>query len=310
MSAFTNVLAGVEFSWPRREAVPVLDAVAAEVARCATWLARRTGARVTFLSALDGSAGAVRPPAEGGGTPGGAAREALDRLVREAGDRARGELIFGPGQAELLRRVREGAHDLLLVGTHERHGFRRALFGSTAAHLIQGCPCPVWVSKPRPEDGAGVRQILVAWDPGPAARHALGVALALAADFGARVHVLHALDYPVDHIWATGLRDRATVAYHARVREQAESTIRRQLGQDGGAAGGPEVQVHFTDLAGLPDEAIVDFVGGHAIDLLVLGMAGHSGIAGLFVGDTAVRVLPEVPCSVLAVRPAGGTVPG
>ena len=41
------------------------------------------------------------------------------------------------------------------------------------------------------------------------------------------------------------------------------------------------------------------------IDLLVMGTVARSGIPGLVIGNTAERLLPQVPCSLLAVKPAG-----
>ena len=38
-------------------------------------------------------------------------------------------------------------------------------------------------------------------------------------------------------------------------------------------------------------------------DLVVMGLVGRTGFNGFWVGDTADRVLPDLPCSVLTVRP-------
>jgi universal stress protein E len=39
--------------------------------------------------------------------------------------------------------------------------------------------------------------------------------------------------------------------------------------------------------------------------LLVMGTIARTGITGVFVGNTAERLLPQIPCSVLAIKPAG-----
>ena len=44
-------------------------------------------------------------------------------------------------------------------------------------------------------------------------------------------------------------------------------------------------------------------------DLVVMGTVGRTGIAGLFIGNTAEMVLEQVQCSVLAVKPAGFVSP-
>jgi len=44
-------------------------------------------------------------------------------------------------------------------------------------------------------------------------------------------------------------------------------------------------------------------------DLVVMGTVGRSGIAGLFIGNTAEMVLEQVQCSVLAIKPPGFVSP-
>lgn len=58
-----------------------------------------------------------------------------------------------------------------------------------------------------------------------------------------------------------------------------------------------------------PADAIIDFVQVHAVDLLVMGTVGRTGIPGLFIGNTAEGVLSEVTCSVLALKPPGFVSP-
>jgi len=53
----------------------------------------------------------------------------------------------------------------------------------------------------------------------------------------------------------------------------------------------------------LPDIAIQHYIEVHNIHLLVMGTIGRGGIRGIMIGNTAERLLPEVHCSVLAVKP-------
>jgi len=45
--------------------------------------------------------------------------------------------------SDLLRTVEEAMPDLLVVGTHGRRGFKRALLGSVAEKLVRSSPVPV-----------------------------------------------------------------------------------------------------------------------------------------------------------------------
>ena len=38
---------------------------------------------------------------------------------------------------------------------------------------------------------------------------------------------------------------------------------------------------------------------------MVMGTVARNGIAGMFIGNTAERVLRKLPCSVMAVKPDG-----
>lgn len=58
-----------------------------------------------------------------------------------------------------------------------------------------------------------------------------------------------------------------------------------------------------------PADAIIDFAASQPTGLLVIGTVGRTGIPGLLIGSTAERVLGEVACSVLALKPRGFVSP-
>jgi nucleotide-binding universal stress UspA family protein len=55
-------------------------------------------------------------------------------------------------------------------------------------------------------------------------------------------------------------------------------------------------------LEGAPAEEIVRFAKGHRVDLIVMGTHGRAGLAKLFVGSVADRVVAAASCPVLTVR--------
>jgi nucleotide-binding universal stress UspA family protein len=55
-------------------------------------------------------------------------------------------------------------------------------------------------------------------------------------------------------------------------------------------------------LTGPVASTIVAFAQSHAIDLIVMGTHGRSGIAHLLLGSVAERVVRTAPCPVLTVR--------
>lgn len=71
----------------------------------------------------------------------------LDRLVRrakDAGVRASGVLLeFGAAADRITRLARARRADVIVMGTHGRTGFTRALLGSIAARVVATATCPV-----------------------------------------------------------------------------------------------------------------------------------------------------------------------
>ncbi len=61
-----------------------------------------------------------------------------------------GEVILRTGDARdvILQTVDELAIDLVVMGTHGRHGLRRALMGSVAESVVRTAPCPVLTVHP------------------------------------------------------------------------------------------------------------------------------------------------------------------
>ncbi len=276
------------------------------------WLAGKTSARLTFLStlnvtreALPNLAEADRLQVESAAQKAG--ERILDELVRKAragGVEARQKLALGRPWLEIVRQVLCDKHDLLLIGTRDRKGLSRMLFGSTAVKVVRRCPCPVWVTKP--EGGSEPLKVLVASDLSPVSDKALGLVAHLArGGMPMKIHLLHIVDFPLDHIWSTSLSSAKEEAYRRGVRTAAERALQEQIDRADARTLSPAVEVHLMDDPGrLPDEGILCFLRQHPVDLLVMGTIGRSGVYGAMIGNTAERLLPELPCSLLAVKPA------
>jgi nucleotide-binding universal stress UspA family protein len=85
------------------------------------------------------------------------ARKALAGLVAAVGDRGvpvRESLSRGKAAHEIVREAREGAFDMIVMGTHGRGALDHALFGSTTERVVRKAPCPVLTCR-RPEHARG-----------------------------------------------------------------------------------------------------------------------------------------------------------
>src|SRR5215469_8824654 len=132
-------------------------------------------------------------------------RQALDHLVNSAKKRgltADAKLVTGEGWIEITREVERGGHDVVIVGTRNVGALQRFLFGSTAMRLLHNCPCPVWVTRPEPRPLP--HNILVTSDFSPVSEITVKLGLAIGELSGAKVNLLHAVDYPLDRLWSSG----------------------------------------------------------------------------------------------------------
>jgi nucleotide-binding universal stress UspA family protein len=55
---------------------------------------------------------------------------------------------------EILNLAREVEADLIIVGTHGRHGVKRAVLGSVSEQIMRNASCPVLVMRPRDYEAA------------------------------------------------------------------------------------------------------------------------------------------------------------
>ena len=120
--------------------------------RQAVALARRWRARVILLHVMTPPSPFVAegiPPASYDELLAHARRAARQRLaaavarVRRKGVVASAVFAEGLPADEVLRAARRQRADLLVLGTHGRTGFRRALMGSVAERVVSQARCPV-----------------------------------------------------------------------------------------------------------------------------------------------------------------------
>jgi universal stress protein E len=312
MSDLKKLLVGVDLLESRQNKLspPVNEAV-----KQAIWLAERLSSEITFLAAVELPTGGEIHPIEFeservASEVESSAREALGKLVEQTagrGVRVTGKFADGQGWVELTREAIAGRHDLVLLGTRDVGAVRRALFGSTAVKLLHNCPGPIWVAKPRPHPVP--TNLLVASDFSEVSDAALRLALQLALSADAKVHLVHVIEQTYARLWEAGLLEtRHEELTHQKVRETAEKRLREQLAR---AAGPSRVnaEVCVAEGAYQADQAILKYIDAHRIDLLVMGTTARRGLAGVFLGNTAERLLTSLDCSLLAVKPAGFVCP-
>jgi len=316
MQQFRRILVGVDLTSTGNAATPsaaTLVSSTLEAVRRAVWLAGQISAEVTFLAAEDISAfeqelldERFKPDTE---TVEERAYSVLNELVENAqadGVQASAKLSFGPAWKMLIREAVENRHDLVTVGTRNLGRASRLLLGSTGMKLMRNCPVPVWVTRPDPNwDDFN---ILVASDFSEVSQRALDIAVGGAQLADAKVRLLHVMEGHLGwRMWLTGLPESSVHEFRERKKQEAEEQLHEQLAQTDYRTLSHGVQVDVVE--GAPDVAILDAIEEHEIDLLVMGTLARAGVPGLLIGNTAERLLAQVPCSVLAVKPDGFECP-
>jgi len=135
-----------------------------------------------------------------------------------------------------------------------------------------------------------LRNILVATDFGPAADAAMTYGRALARTFGARLHLLHAMENPFLRS-SSGDPHAHKTALLRRLHDQVTA-------EDAGA-----LKAHVVlDTSDDPADAITAYAKSANIDLIVIGTHGRGAIAQFLVGSIAERVVRTAGCPVLTVK--------
>jgi nucleotide-binding universal stress UspA family protein len=188
--------------------------------------------------------------------------------------------------------------------------------GFTAAdfELLRKCPVPVWLCRPI-ADPREVMQVAVAVEPQASHVAAQDLALdllklgrRLADECNGRLMVISAWDCPYE----SSLRHSAFIKISdAEVAEEVERTRRsHQIALQAllaKAAIGDNVQVEHR--RGVAADVVTERVESAGIDILVMGTIARTGVAGLLIGNTAENVLRRLPCSLVALKPAGFVSP-
>jgi nucleotide-binding universal stress UspA family protein len=265
---------------------------------CPTDLSRASGSAVDLavhLARVQRAEIVVLHAREGGRA---GAHVEITRLV--TGARRRGVKAEGVIQGDTIGCILECAGawpaDLLVMGTHDDRQEQDCALGSVTERVLRRSPCPVLVtaSSVRLEAIANPRRILCPSDFSDASRTALEYGIVLARGFGARITLLHVLE------WFPGDEDVEHLhipEYHMDVAQEAADRLERSVPEAARAlcAGQAIVAV------GRPHRAILRVARERQADLIVLGIHRRRTLDRLLGGSTLSRVVRETLCPVLAV---------
>ena len=120
-----------------------------------------------------------------------------------------------------------------------------------------------------------IRQVMLATDFSPGSDAAAEVARALAAEMGARLHIVHVVPPLTDPAYEAERLERVV----ARVGSPCEAAL----------------------LHGRPGPELLRYARDKGIDLIVVSSHGRSGLSSALLGSVAEQVVRLAPCLVLSV---------
>jgi nucleotide-binding universal stress UspA family protein len=112
-------------------------------------LASKLGASISLVHVFDDPSGIhtgeyVPMPSEMRGEIVADLRRRLAELVAKRGhSELNPQLLVGPTARTIVETARDSGADLIVIGTHGRHGMSRLLIGSVAERVVRTATCPV-----------------------------------------------------------------------------------------------------------------------------------------------------------------------
>lgn len=284
-----------------------LSAASDRVLRTAAVLARRSGARLYVLHAVEPLAAMPVTAFGAAGTGMEAqvvqqewlnARAALDeQLARVFGGAHPHDSLFVEGESApraICARAEQLRADLIVIGPDGGGG--APLLGTTADGVLRSAGAPVLVV--RGTVPAPLARMLVATDPAERGTGIVDVALGWAAAFSSRAEGGTPVQVDVVHVILDVVSGTMPFS-QATVEPGANPQIREA------AARSPGVDVHERVLFGESAvDAVLEYARETGPDLLVAGSHGRGAIARALVGSTSSALARQAPCSVLLVPPS------
>lgn len=209
-------------------------------------------------------------------------------------------VIVGEPLDEVLRLTASLPADLLVLGVFG-HGGPGHGAGTLASKCVRKAAAPVLLI--HPSHTRAFQRILACIDFSPTSHTATTHALRIAVQDGARLHLLHVFNGPWNTLHYRSPSPESTPDFQAQYTRALQQRLDATLAEHRDA-----VQWLGTVSADLVEHAgyghgIIRFASDIDADLIVMGAKGHSSLRYLVLGSTAERVLREVACSLLVVKP-------
>jgi nucleotide-binding universal stress UspA family protein len=211
---------------------------------------------------------------------------------------------WGSSGERLVDEATQAGADLLVLGTHHRHGFSRLVHGSTVPPAIHTGVLPiVCVSqsplRPPVTTMPHLRSIVAATDLSELGNRAIPHAYALARGEAGVVHLLHVHERLVprpSYAYAADVANALTADETHALRTRLQALVPPQA-----AAHGIATDVIIADGGGAA-EVICQTAERLSADAICVGSQGRGGLGRLVLGSVTAQVLHQATRPVFVVR--------
>jgi nucleotide-binding universal stress UspA family protein len=149
-----------------------------------------------------------------------------------------------------------------------------------------------------------IKRILVPIDFSKDSLKALAYATDFAASFGARIALLHVVE-PIYYATPTDIYTAS--ANIAPLLDQQRRAAEQQFARIVAGMEKKGRRIQATIKTGAPSQVIVDSAKKDRADLIIMATHGRTGLAHLFMGSVAEKVVRSAACPVLTVRGKGSS---
>ena len=144
-----------------------------------------------------------------------------------------------------------------------------------------------------------MKRILVPVDFSEDSLNALGYARDFAKPFGAELVILYVIE-PI--YYATPADMYVTTPDVTFLMDEQRRIAKEQLARIGADLRKKRVPFHAVIKTGAPAHTILDSIKSTRADLIIMGTHGRTGLAHMFMGSVAEKVVRGASCPVLSVR--------
>ena len=211
-----------------------------------------------------------------------------------------------PPSEQIISFARENRFDLVIKQAEARES--KLGFRAKDRALAKTSPCPIWLHHPSRSFNPQAR-VAVAIDPeaidGPSrtlSLRLLRVARRIADHLDRKLQVLSCWNYAFEGYLRRNAWSQLPETEIAGIVEASRGKHLTALSQliEESQIEGP---LHIEHLRGLPEDRLPEATNKLGVDLLVLGTAARTGVAGWLLGNTSDDVMQKLSCSVVVLKP-------